>query len=269
METTSGEPLRIMSETHLSGMPMIIQGVIREDGKLDVTYSGAGMEKTIAMEWPEGALLSEGIRLLTEKKGLEEGTSYSMKFFHSALMQSIDVHIVIGSREEVDLLGRVVNLTKVSSTMIMPNAGPILSVGYVDDENKLQKEQTSIAGISVEMIACEKEFALGKNDVLDLVNKMFVASPEPLGDERQLKSVRYFLAPTNEETKLNFPSLDNQTVKQLEDGNVIITENDLGFIRRIENDYTFYYTNTINDLIDNQTNPIMFFLVFWEQQNHP
>ncbi|MHC4131518.1 MAG: transglutaminase-like domain-containing protein [Planctomycetota bacterium] len=223
VETTAGEPLRMMGENYLSGIPMIIKGIIKEDGKLDITYSGAGMDKTITKEWPEGALLSEGIRLLSEQKGLEEGMSYSMKIFYTALMQSVDVHIVIGAREEIDLLGRVVNLTKVSSTMMMPNAGPILSVGYVDDENKLQKEKTNIAGISVEMIACEKEFALGENDVLELVNKMFVASPEPLGDERQLKSVHYFLAPTNEEAKLNFPSLDNQTVKQLGNGKVMVT----------------------------------------------
>ncbi|MHC4187031.1 MAG: transglutaminase-like domain-containing protein [Planctomycetota bacterium] len=223
VETKDGKPLRMMSEMHLSGMPMIVQAFIRDDGNLDVTYSGAGMDKTITKEWPEGALLSEGVRLFTEKKGLEEGTSYSMKVFHTAIMEAVDVHSVIGVKEEIDLLGRVVNLTKVNSTMMMPNAGPILSVGYVDDENKLQKEQSVIAGISVEMIACEKEFALGENDVLELVNKMFVASPEPLGDERQLKSVRYFLTPTNEEAKLNFPSLDNQTVKQLENGKVIIT----------------------------------------------
>jgi hypothetical protein len=134
VETLNGEPLRMMSVNHLSGIPIIIQGFIKEDGKLDIKYSGAGTEKTITMEWPEGALLSEGTRLLTEKKGLEEGTTYSVKIFHTALMQAVDVHIVIGVREEIDLLGRVVNLRKVLSTMMMPNAGPILSVGYVDDE---------------------------------------------------------------------------------------------------------------------------------------
>jgi hypothetical protein len=36
------------------------------------------------------------------------------------------------------------------------------------------------------------------------------------------------------------------------DGNVIITENDNGFIRKIENDYTYYYTSMINYLIEDQ-----------------
>jgi hypothetical protein len=222
VETLDGKPLRMMSENHLSGIPIIIQGYIKEDGKLDIKYSGAGTEKTISMEWPEGALLSEGIRLLTEQKGLEEGTSYSVKIFHAAFMQAVDVHIVIGAREEIDLLGRVVNLRKVSSTMMMPNTGPILSVGYVDDENNLQKEQTNIAGISVELVASEKEFALGENDVLELVDKMFIVSPESLGDEKLLKSVRYVLLPTNEEAKLNIPSIDNQSVHQQDDGRIVI-----------------------------------------------
>lgn len=36
------------------------------------------------------------------------------------------------------------------------------------------------------------------------------------------------------------------------DGNVLITENDRGFVRKIENDYTYYYTNMINELVHNQ-----------------
>jgi hypothetical protein len=222
VETTAGEPLRFMSEHLMSGMAMKIQGFVKEDGKLEVLYSMGSTERTTTMEWPEGALMSEGTRLFTEKKGLEEGTSYTLKFFHSAMMQAIDVHISIGAREEVDLLGRVVNLTKVTSTMMLPDAGPIVSTEYVDDEHKLQKEQTSIAGILVEMVACAKEFALGENDVLELVDKMFILSPEPLGEERLLKSVRYVLLPTSEDAKLNIPSIDNQTVERLDDGRLIV-----------------------------------------------
>ncbi|MFC2137108.1 hypothetical protein ACFLTE_02930, partial [Bacteroidota bacterium] len=41
------------------------------------------------------------------------------------------------------------------------------------------------------------------------------------------------------------------------EGNVLIVENDKGFIRKIENDYTYYYTNIINNL--NQVNDFLIY----------
>jgi hypothetical protein len=181
-----------------------------------------GMEQKTTMQWPEGAMMAEATLLFSEKMGLKKGTSYSLKVFDPTIMQAIGVHVAIGAREEVDLLGRVVNLTKATSTIMMPGAGPVVSIDYIDDEHKLQKQQTNIAGINVEMVTCAKEFALGENDVLDLVDKMFVSSPQPLGNESLLKSVRYVLLPKRENIKLNIPSIDNQSVQQQGDGRVVI-----------------------------------------------
>jgi hypothetical protein len=75
----------------------------------------------------------------------------------------------------------------------------------------------------VEMIACTKEFALGENDVLELVDKMFLASPEPLNNIESAKSATYHLKPSGQATTLAIPSSDNQSVEQLKEGGVIVT----------------------------------------------
>jgi hypothetical protein len=221
IETISGKPLGFESELNASGMAMITRGVIKEDGQVEVVNSMGGMEQASKMQWPEGAMMAEATLLFSKKMGLENGTNYSLKVFDPSILQAIDVHVAIGEREEVDLLGRIVNLTQVTSTIIMPGAGPVVSIDYVDDENKLQKQRTNIAGINVEIVSCAREFAFGENDVLDLVDKMFVSSPKPLGDENLLKSVRYVLLPKAEDIQLDIPTIDNQSV-QRQGGRVVI-----------------------------------------------
>jgi len=77
-------------------------------------------------------------------------------------------------------------------------------------------------GITMEMVACPKEFALGKNDVVELVGKMFIDSPVPLNDIGSAESVAYHLEPLPD-AKLTIPPNDNQQVQHLDDGKVIMT----------------------------------------------
>ncbi|MCK4295021.1 MAG: transglutaminase domain-containing protein, partial [Planctomycetes bacterium] len=166
--------------------------------------------------------MAEGLRLLTLKKGLKEGTSYTAKIFSSGIMQALDTQIRIGPRRNVDLLGRVVPLTEVTSTYTMPGAGEIVSTSYVDDELGTQKIIMPMAGMKIEMVACAEAFALGKNDVFEIIDKLFLASPMPLGDVRSAKSISYLLNPTSGAARLAIPANDNQRVRKLENGKVIV-----------------------------------------------
>ncbi|MHC4346763.1 MAG: hypothetical protein ACYSUP_19005, partial [Planctomycetota bacterium] len=80
-----------------------------------------------------------------------------------------------------------------------------------------------VADIHVEMIACTKEFALGKNDVLELVNKMFLPSPRVLDSVGSAKSITYYLSPKADTNNLKIPSTDNQSARQEAAGTVIVT----------------------------------------------
>jgi transglutaminase-like putative cysteine protease len=76
--------------------------------------------------------------------------------------------------------------------------------------------------MQVEMVACTKEFALGKNDVLEVIEKLFVPSPQPLADVSSTKSIVYHLVPT-QGADLPIPSNDNQKVQRLKDGTILVT----------------------------------------------
>jgi len=223
IETTDGKPLAFEAVQELSVMTMKVAGTLDANGVVNLTTTSMGAEQKSTLEWPSGALMAEGLRLLTLKKGLKEGSTYTVKIFSPGILQALEAHIQIGPKQNVDLLGRVVALTEVTTTLNIPGAGEIVSTTYVDENLRTQKTIMPVAGLHVEMVACAKEFALGENDVLELIDKMFVRSPEPLGNLGRCKSITYDLVPTGETSNIIIPSNDNQKVQELNNGKVIVT----------------------------------------------
>jgi len=222
IETTDGKPLGFELVQQLGAMTTRTTGTIDEQGKLHLTTKSMDNEQKSTLDWPEGVVMAEGMRLLTIKKGLKEGSVYTAKVFSAGIMAAVETQIQINAKQNIDLLGRVVPLTEMTTTMTVPGAGAIVSKSYVDDELRPQKMITAIAGMQVEMVACAKEFALGENDVLELIDKMFVHSPEPLDDAHSAKAITYLLNPSND-VELTIPSNDNQHVRRLENGKLIVT----------------------------------------------
>jgi len=116
IETTEGKPLGFEAKQDLSMMGMSVSGQVDNDGNVVAIVKTGGSEQKQTLQWPEGAVMAEGLRLITEEKGLEEGTKYTVKLFSPSLLKAIDSEITIFGKETVDLLGRVLGLTKVTKT---------------------------------------------------------------------------------------------------------------------------------------------------------
>jgi len=222
IETTDGKPLGFEVVQDLSIMTMKVSGTVNKHGTVNMTVSSMGGEQKSTFEWPSGAVMAEGLRLMTLKKGLKQGLQYTAKVFSPGILQALDAQMRIGPKQNVDLLGRVVALTEVKTTYSMAGAGEVVSIGYVDDDLRLQKNITPLAGMQIEIVACAREFALGENDVFEVIDKLFLSSPRPLDDIGSAKSIVYHLSPTKE-TDLLIPSTDNQSVRPGKDGTVIVT----------------------------------------------
>jgi len=223
IETTDGKPLGFEAVQALSMMTMKVAGTVNEQGMVNLTVSSMGGEQKSTFKWPSGAVMAEGLRLLQLKKGLKEGCSYTAKVFSPTIMRAVDVEIYVGPKQNVDLLGRVVALTEVTTTIKMPGAGEVVSIGYVDNNLRLQKNIMPMMGIQIEMISCAKEFALGANGVLELMDKMFLVSPAQLDNVNSAKAISYHLVPTENTNSLEIPSNDNQKVRRLKNGGAIVT----------------------------------------------
>jgi hypothetical protein len=221
IETVDGKPLGFETVQDMSIMTVKAKGVVDANGTVDLTMTSMGTEEKSTFEWPEGAVMAEGLRLLTEKMGLKEGLEYKATMFSPEGMQAFDASIRVGPKRDVDLLGRVVPLTEVTTQLNLPGTGQIVSTGYVDDQLRMLKTIMPVAGIKVEMVACTREFALGENDVFEVIEKMFLASPEPLENVGAASSITYYLSP-NKGARLIIPSGDNQKAAELEDGKIML-----------------------------------------------
>jgi hypothetical protein len=221
IETTEGKPLGFEAVQHLGAMTMTVAGTVGADGVISLTSSSLGTQDKSTMPWPTGAVMAEGLRLLTLKGGLKLGAAYEANIFSPSIMQVINTKVSIGPKKDVDLLGRVVKLTEMTTVITMPDTGPITTLSYVDDDLKALKNTMPVAGMLIEMVACPKEFAMGDNDVLELIDKMFVKAPEPIEDVHSSSSITYLLSP-NAGASFTIPSTDNQTAKRMPDGKTVL-----------------------------------------------
>jgi len=222
VETPEGRPLSFKSVQQLGAMTMKVEGAVNPGGTVDLTTSSLGVQEKSKMDWPKGAIMAEGLRLLTLKGGLKPGAAYEANIFSPSIMQVINTKMTIGEKKEVDLFGRVVKLSEMTTVVNMPDTGPITTTSYVDDDLRALKNHMPIAGMVVEMIACTKEVALGSNDVLEMIDKMFVKAPEPIADVHSTASITYTLNPAPG-AAIRIPSTDNQKAERLADGRIRLT----------------------------------------------
>ena len=236
VETLKGEPISFEVEQDMGMGTMKTVGTMGEDGTVRVRTSSMGQVQApstgstsspqassgqeSSFVWPKGAVMAEGLRLIELERGLKEGASCDVNFFSPGMMEAIDSRVRVGAKQEVDLFSRVVTLTKVETTMSMPGTGEITTVNFVDDECRALKTEMVMMDIKLELAACEKAFALGGNDVFDIGNKMFLASPEAIKEVKAAKSITYYLKPVGEANGFTIPVSDNQQVARLKDGSV-------------------------------------------------
>jgi hypothetical protein len=221
VETADGNPLSFKGVQDIGTATVIVSGTVDSLWIVDETTTSMGRQNKKTYGWPRGALMAEGLRLLQLEKGLKEGLEYSAKIFRIGSKEPTEVTIRVGAKKKIDLLGRSAELTEVKTIIKTPEGGEIVSTSYVDEKLHALKSVMPMLGTQAEVIACTKEFALSESDIPEIIDRMFLASPEPLNGIESAKSATYYLKPTDSATKLIIPSTDNQTVEQKE-GEIIV-----------------------------------------------
>ncbi len=221
LESRQGEPLGFESVQDMGMLSMTVKGRKNEKGGFDVTVKAAGTTQQQSLDWPEGALMPEGLLLLSREKGLKEGTAYPVKMFSALMMQAMEAQVRIGPTKDVDLLGRITPLTEVMVELKM-SGSTVNQTSYVDKNYDAQKMVIPMMGMVVEMVACSREFALSKNDEADFLKEFFLASPVSLPDVKSVKAITYHLE-AKDGKELVFPANDNQVVRPDGEGGLYVT----------------------------------------------
>ena len=156
IETADGKPLSFEMTMQTSGTEQKTSGTI-QDGKIALSRQITGAAQNSVVDWPAGALMPEGMLLLEKQKGLAPGTHYEMFTFRPDMLMSISTQVVVGSKQNVDLLGRVVELTEVKQTSLVQGQ-TIVMTSYVDDNFKPLKSSAPMMGMTLEFVECDKDF---------------------------------------------------------------------------------------------------------------
>jgi hypothetical protein len=221
-ETCDGKPLSFDMLQNFSLMSTHIFGTIKDE-VINISTETMGSIQKSQKPWPKGAVMSEGFRLIQKKHGLRAGTQYTALVFSPDIMKTITMDVLIGPKKNIDLLGRIIKLTEIQTTCIMPGAGKIKTTIYADNNLNAQKTIMPIMGMNMEMIACAKEFALKKVESPEMFINSTLPSPKPLGDLSKIRAITYQIIPNTKNAELGIPDTDCQTVKPLTDGSISLT----------------------------------------------
>jgi len=170
---TVRQPFSIRHVETLDGRPVsfrrafgahIVTCVGDSDGKARITQTDANGTKTTTIGWPEGAILSHAQRLLARRRGLKEGTTYAYKECHDPSGELWETRVRIGPKAKVDVLGRTLMLTKITSVykrLSDPTQGGS-TVSYVDDDFRPHKTTATSGPKETTWFACSREEAMRK-----------------------------------------------------------------------------------------------------------
>ncbi len=220
-ETPDGKPLAFESTENFGTGPKIIKGKINPNGTAQLTIENNGKTAKQTIDFPKDAIMSEAARLLTIKKGFEPGTAYTAKIFSPSLLIPVETQVTIGPKKTVDLLGRFVELTQAKSSM--QAMIPINSTAYLNSDGIPLKMTLPVAGINMEIIACEKAYALSPADQFNILETMIV-SPVKIDNLEKVKSITYTIH-AKDTNEIFFPETNSQTVKEISPGKFQLTVN--------------------------------------------
>ena len=223
IETTDGKPLGFEMTMTTSGIEQKTVGTVA-DGKVTTKRQVMGQLQEKSADWPQGALLNEGLRLLQEEKGLQAGTTYTANVFRPDMLMAVPAEVRVGEKKKIDLFGRPLDLTEVITTLSIQGQ-PITMTGYVDNQLKAMKTLVPMMGMEMEMVACDKSFAMSDVDIVDFLERLSIASPVKLMNLHAIESISYTLKPTTDQ-KLVLPVSASQAVEPSET-EIIVTVTDL------------------------------------------
>jgi hypothetical protein len=210
-ETPAGAPLAFESRTRLSGNESLVRGRVRDGHTVEVTTSIGGATRTRALEWPRGALLAEGLRLVEERAGTAPGTHYSNLAFQPDNLEAITIDSRIGETAPVDMPeGRPV-LTRVEQVIHLPDA-PTRAVAWIDGDQNVARLVMPVMGYELTMLACSRECAEAPNQSADILVHALVPAPRALSADERRHGLHLRLSATDDGARLKFAQTDEQRV---------------------------------------------------------
>ena len=218
VETLTGEALLFSAIEQEGDRQRYTRGVINGD-KLNLVVESDGATQYRELPWDTSSLLFEGQRLLGMKGGLSAGTEYQANTFIISTLQPTTVTVKVAETLAIDLLGKVVELTKTDTSLTV--AGAKMSItAYVDQWQNYKKMSMAIMGTQLELIATSEQYALSANQPSNFFTQLLIKSPQKITPQQSSSTLSYAIARRSEQAQ--FLESDEQKVSILSNGDVSI-----------------------------------------------
>jgi hypothetical protein len=210
-ETRDGKPLAFESRTVASGSASEVRGRAGADGKFIVESDVGGARQSHVIQWPDNALLAEGMRLAEQRSGLAAGTRFTELAFQVESLDAVRIDSTVGAREHVDLPEGGAELIRIDQVLHLPDA-PMHSVSYIDTDQNVRKQTLPVLGYQLTMLACTRACAQAPNQPADILTHAMARAPSALAPQQLRQGVILKLSALDDGAPLHFATTDEQQV---------------------------------------------------------
>jgi hypothetical protein len=211
IEGTDGVPYLISSTQKLAGQAMTKTVEFKPDGPVFTATVGGQTQSQPLNDLDDDWLMpAAAARYIEERMAAGETTITYKSFDPSVTTKPFAVtHTTLG-RENIELLGRIAPAIKrTTSVSIMPG---IKTTEHINDKGENLKTAIDFGGLSMEIVATDKQLALSEIEAPELMASTFVRSKTAIPDPRKIRKTRFRLTTTVNE----LPELPNTTYQLFE-----------------------------------------------------
>ncbi len=189
-ESIEGQPLGFSANMSMAGSVSRTQGSPSENGLWMIEQEQGGHPRSSTLQWPAGALLSEGQRLAELRAERRPGSRYSVLAFDPSSLQALQIESTVGELESLRLPDGEHSGLRVEQRILIGDA-PTSSTSWVDEDGNILKTTLGLFGLELELLACSRECALAPNQSSDILALSSVASPRALQREERQSLLQY------------------------------------------------------------------------------
>ncbi|GMU44812.1 MAG: transglutaminase domain-containing protein [Xanthomonadales bacterium] len=215
VESADGEPLSFRAEIRTAGQTLRYLGERRKGRRFEVRIEGVGDARKQTLQLPARALFFEGQRraLLAGVRG--ESRLIAIDAFVPSQLAVVPLETSFKGRRRVELMQDEAELIEIEQLVRYPD-GPMQVHAFVDETFDARRIRMDLAGMQVELLACDEACARGPNQALDFLDRLVIDSPRALSPEELRAPLRLVIR--IDDTDARPAETGHQNIRSTSDG---------------------------------------------------